>query len=397
MRKLNANNLKYILGFLAVCLMIFYFAFYKEYSHSKKALKSSELSEINSYLKAYPNGKYSKEVLIHLEDIAFKGVLKDSSLVSVDNYISFCPKGRRMEDVLVVQFTKSTKVERVRNFINSYPNSKYILKAKLKLSQLWDEEIKFFNDNVKSLQINPNSKSVSFFKSLLSHMKDKNKGVFYIKFRHKKELKEFDEYPIETINLISTLYGGSDDGFISPKPSSSNVVALKDNFSEGNIIDLEKKVGEKLKENMESVFSKDFFEFKIITSNENIQVTNSDVMIEIEYKIQNKEIYGGPSLLTHSRSSDKYGSSRFFVDYVMDIKTIFNLKIKNPSVTSTSANSEYSLFENGQTQSEYRNIQSTSDGYIRMVTDTFDDFILKVSKNLGLKNDSNDNGLPPSQ
>jgi hypothetical protein len=81
----------------------------------------------------------------------------------------------------------------------------------------------------------------------------------------------------------------------------------------------------------------------------------------------------------------------------MDIKTIFNLKIKNPSVTSTSANSEYSLFENGQTQSEYRNIQSTSDGYIRMVTDTFDDFILKVSKNLGLKNDSNDNGLPPSQ
>jgi hypothetical protein len=385
---LRTLKIRIILGILALALLIFYFSFYKEYSLYSSAINSDDLYTISSYKESYPDGKYISEVNEHLEARAFALMIKDSSETSIENYKLFCSGGKHFENADAIDFMISNNVDKVRAFIKKYPKSKYIKDANLKIKELWENEIGFFDANIKLKKLNPEAKSVKFFRNLLLHMKEKNLTSFVIKFNYSNELKEFKDYSARVQSDVSILYGGGyDKGVFIPHADANNIEPFEGNFTDENIEELEKNVAENLKSDIESVFGEKFFEFQIVESDESANVDKNAIfseamLINIDYKIKNAEEMKIPLLLHHTRGTTSNILDRKFVSYIMDISTFFKLKMVNPE-----DGSEFIIDNKGQTAQEYESINTVSDAYYRMLGDTFNDFITKASEKLGLKDD----------
>jgi hypothetical protein len=387
-KPLSAQKTRIIFGVIVLALLVFYFSFYKEYSLYNTAINSDDLYTISSYKESYPEGKYINEVNEHLEARAFALMILDSSETAIENYKLFCSGGKHFENADAIEFMVSGNVDKVRAFMKKYPKSEFIKDANAKIKELWENEIGFFDANVKSRKLNPEAKSVKFFRNLLLHMKDKNLTSFVIKFNYTNELKEFEDYSASIQSTVSTVYGGGYElGVFIPHPDATNIDPFEGNFTDENIDELEKNVAENLKSDIESVFGENFFEFQIIQSDESKNrdknaIFSEAMLINIDYKIKNAEEMKIPVLLQHTRSETSNILDRKFISYVMDISTYFKLKMINPDDAS-----EFIIDKKGKTAQEYESINTVSDAYFRMLSDTFNDFITMASEKLGLTED----------
>lgn len=235
------------------------------------------------------------------------------------------------------------------------------------VDRLWENEIKAFRKNKNKKGVDRGK--FRFFEDLLGSMKAAGNNRFIIKFNHKKYLKEFDDYTEEQRSFSDLMALLSE----SPKPSESEVYEVKSNFSSPNINQLENDVSEAIQKELNSVFSYDFFEFETVNSDSELREDANDVVILINYKIENEDDeYGNPVLWTHTRNNT-------FSGYVLSLDVDFSLTIQNPSNKET-LNSKMK----GDPGSQIKNVSDLSMMYNVMITRSFDTFVEKVGREIGL-------------
>ena len=372
----------YVVG-LIILLILSYFAYFKELFYYNKVMKSDSLIELNSYFENYPGGRYSTEVKFKIEEVAFNHVVNDSSSVSIEAYYKYCPEGKHLENVEFIELFKYPTIARVRKFQDTYPTSKFISQVNKKELEMWDYELAAFEQNVINQQINPNSKNVNLFRSLLAYMKKSRDYKFTIVFKKNLKLKDFSDYSAavlyEVVNGFT--YGVDNFGIPYPKPSRDNVFDLKSNFNDEKIEGLENDVFEQVKNSFERIFTADFFEFEYVSSNSSFAKTGKEIYIDIDYQITN-EIHDGnlPSLWTYTTQSSRT-FTKSFNGYIMGLEADFSFKFINPDTQ------ELFIFnEKGSPGDNISGFNGLKEGYAQMISNTFQDFITKVSGHIGLSN-----------
>jgi hypothetical protein len=375
-----------ILVFLFFIIMLFYIFFLKEFNAYRSSLNTKDLSKIDAYLVKYPNGRYSSEIKAHLENEAYSRVVSDSSSSDIDNYYIFCQEGKHMQDVLFIDLYLSRSIKKAKDFLANYPNSPYREKVAAKIDQLWDDEIKLYEKKVLTYRSGVNVKSVKFFRDLLKYMKENQLTTFYIRFYKNTKIKDYKEYPVESRNICKFFYAleTKDLSIIGlAPPSDSNVYSVRSNFSEEGILDLEKNVGDEIVNSFHSIFSKDFFNFSIIHSDDPAKVPDKNIVIDLKYRIENDEDeFSGnlvPNLWQSTESYTELPSSKRFKGYILALKVEFMINIINIGNKDV-----FSISEKGNPGSEISGFENYREAYKIMVGNNFTDFIKKVSLKLGL-------------
>jgi len=360
---------KLLLGvlFLSLTYLGVYTFFLNEYWFYKDAIKSEKTYEIKTYLDKYPDGRYATEVALKLDSVAyFKDVLSDSSAASVEFYLVNCPKGIHREDVQFIELVKRPTLPKANEFITTYANSSKREDVTKVVNDLWDNELNLFQENLGREGVN--SQKVEFFMNLLLHMKATNNNKFIVRFSHTTKLKDFIEYSESNIATLSL--------FLDVEPTASNVYDLRSNFKESNILQLEDDVSAEIEQAISNVFSSDFFQFETFHSADKFEANGSEIVFNIDYKIQNEEVFEGmPDLWT-------YEENNIFNGYLLGIDVDFNLSLKNPE-NGTSLD----IHEKGNPGTEIQGIEDFTKAYSIMVSRSFNTFIEKVSKDIGLEKD----------
>ncbi|NBP58695.1 hypothetical protein EBU71_19570 [bacterium] len=289
----NKKTLNIITGVI-ILLVGSYFLYFREYFDFKESISTSNPHSINKYIQDYPNGRYIDQAKEKLESVSYSNVVRDSSYNSISDYMSLCPNGKHIEEVSFIQVCKYLSIAILRKY-----------------------ELKSFEDNVRNLGINPTSRNVTLFRNLLNQMKSSNEYKITIKFDQKIDLKDYMDYSIDNRLYGTENYDYSNYG----KPNFSNVYPVKSNFDKEGIESLEIGVFEKVKGEFEQIFTKDFFEFDLIKSNENKNLRHGSANIQLSYTIENQMLDNiAPNLWVYTESNN-YSST--FKGYVLGLDTQF--------------------------------------------------------------------------
>lgn len=328
-------------------------------------MKSEKSYEIKTYLDKYPDGRYTKEVELKLDSVAyFKEVLADSSAAAVEFYLNNLPNGSHREDVQFIELVKRPTLPKAKDFMDAYANSAMKDKVALVVSNLWDNELNLFQQNLGREDVS--SAKVDFFLNLLMHMKAVNNNKFVIKFSHTTTLKDFSDYPESSIDILKP--------FLDVIPDNDNVYSLKSNFKESNILLLEDEVSAEIQRSINNVFSPDFFKFETIHSSDEYNYSGNDIVFLIDYKIKNQEIYEDiPELWNYEENS-------IFQGYLLGIDVDFALNLKNPGNGKA-----LDFKEKGNPGTEINDIEDFTKAYSIMVSRSFNTFINEMSKDIGLE------------
>lgn len=365
---MDKNRIYLVITLLLLGFFFGYFFFLNDYWAYQSAVQSDSKFTINRYLLDFPEGRYTDVIKRRLDSVSyFSDVREDSSEESVQFYVTHCQNGEYMEDVMLIDLIKRPSLAKAQEFQMNFLQSQRMSTVKGIVDRLWENEIKAFRKNKNKKGVDRGK--FRFFEDLLGSMKAAGNNRFIIKFNHKKYLKEFDDYTEEQRSFSDLMALLSE----SPKPSESEVYEVKSNFSSPNINQLENDVSEAIQKELNSVFSYDFFEFETLNSDSELREDANDVVILINYKIENEDDeYGNPVLWTHTRNNR-------FSGYVLSLDVDFSLTIQNPSNKET-LNSKMK----GDPGSQIKNVSDLSMMYNVMITRSFDTFVEKVGREIGL-------------
>lgn len=368
----NKKTLNIITGVI-ILLVGSYFLYFREYFDFKESISTSNPHSINKYIQDYPNGRYIDQAKEKLESVSYSNVVRDSSYNSISDYMSLCPNGKHIEEVSFIQVCKYLSIAILRKFKLNFPNSRFKSKILEKEEKLWQYELKSFEDNVRNLGINPTSRNVTLFRNLLNQMKSSNEYKITIKFDQKIDLKDYMDYSIDNRLYGTENYDYSNYG----KPNFSNVYPVKSNFDKEGIESLEIGVFEKVKGEFEQIFTKDFFEFDLIKSNENKNLSHGSANIQLSYTIENQMLDNiAPNLWVYTESNN-YSST--FKGYVLGLDTQFGFEFVIPQTQE-----KFTFKTKGSPGDHISNFDDIGSAYRTMIANTFDDFINQVTIKLGL-------------
>ncbi|ROL59140.1 hypothetical protein D9V86_11055 [Bacteroidetes/Chlorobi group bacterium ChocPot_Mid] len=322
---------KIVISLIVVILLVLsYIFFFDEYFDYLEVINSKNLNLIENYYKEHPNGFFTESVKFH-------------------------------------ELSITDDIEKSRNFINQYRNSKYIDEVKNKYDAIWFREIERYIKHIKSTP-GADPKAVKFFTSLLYYLRDNYTKKVHLNLIGDVVLKEFKNYDKESqnalINDIKKTPG-------SP-PLGPNLLPLTNVYSMGHIKSLEEIVKQALKKSFEKVLSENFIE--VITDDTS---KSADLRIDIFYKIKNEE-----SSIENIKTPALWEYWRYnkFVAYLMGIAIDFKFKFTIPGTK------EVYYFETESFPGDFvREIGDVKNGYVMMTKMSFDRFAQDIINKFGLK------------
>jgi len=181
------KNLKIIVIAAAVILLLSWFFFFKEYFFYKDIIKSQEIYSCEAYYSKYPSGRYTV-------------------------------------DVKLLEIDLSQDFNKVRDFINDFPddiNNDKFLSLK---EALWEKVKTTYEQKVGSEDYN--REAVTFFKEALDYMEENNEFVIKVNLRKHLDLKDYEDYTEDARYYVELLYA-----YANGKDPSSSTISLTDNFS----------------------------------------------------------------------------------------------------------------------------------------------------------------------
>jgi len=365
------NKRRTLLVISIVLGVLFYNFYLQELLAFNEAKSAKTLDGIQSYFRKYPNGRYAKELEVIEENLAFENVKKYPTQFSIRQYYKYCGEGRRLVNVKFEEVKLSSNIDVVRSFIAEYPKSSFTPEVKRKLNALWMAEFTIYENAVKKAGTAADQKSVVFFRELLTYMRAKDLSHIYVKFKRTTRLKDYLEYSAEARNLLDLMY--------TDHPVEANIKSLRDNFSEGNLDNLEDDVVKEMKSVFFGIFTNDFFGIEKVTDTTHIKP--NDVVLQISYELESQEEMAlgtkVPDLWIHTQTSD-YGLKNF-MGYIIGIDARFSFDFKIPN-----SNLDYKFKFLGNPGSNISGFSGMNEGYRIMVRNTFSDFIRNLSNNFGL-------------
>ena len=312
-----------------ILLGLFYFIFLGDYLGYRNVIDKQSRRAITEYYRDYPNGWFIEEV--------------------------------RVEEVLI-----TSNIELVRDFINEYPESKYLYKIETLRLKLWNSEIEYFNQIIS--KEHSDTDAISFFRNLLYFMRDHKQSEILLNLSGQIELRDFDDYPQYVQDDWDVLAYDTDYRYVS-----HNVLDLKSNYSEGSISAYENIISSSIESSFENILQENFIKVNNIYSRSS-DTHNNKLKINIEYIINNQVVEDAPeypNIWTYT-NDDKFQS------YILGIDISYKFRFIIPNIDSY----EFNLYADPSNSVE--GFDNISEAYEIMTKQNFTDFANKINTKFGI-------------
>tara|TARA_B100000767_G_C19681411_1_gene499732 strand:- start:184 stop:1185 length:1002 start_codon:yes stop_codon:yes gene_type:complete len=288
----------------------------------------------------------------------------------ISYYLDF-PNGYYTEDVKVIEIEDSRDIVLVRAFINDYPNSNYSSIVNLINLEIWNEEISRYNSVVTS-NSNLEKDAVEFFRTMLIYMRERNKSKIFLDLTGIIDLKDFDDYPKEVINMMNQLTLDYDN-----RNTSDNIANITNNYSEGFIKDYEKIIIESIDSSFENILSNNFI--NVESSDKINPLSTNDLLIKISYNIKNQNMseYGFPNMPNIWIYEEQETNN--FLSYLIGVSIKFEFDFSLPI-----NNQKYTFSYEANPLENVNNITSLESGYKEMTKQNFQDFSNTIANKFGI-------------
>lgn len=295
------------------------------------------------------------------EYFAYSKVKQEYNIEACSQFIHEYPNGFFVEDVYFLQAEISQDINKVKAYIDLYPNGKYHSEINEIKNTLWATEINRYEQ--KAREIHGQTEAVSFFRELLHYMRDHNVYDIGVMFSKHIDLKNFEDYPAEAKQLLINDMKNEELPL-----NGTNILPLKKHFTQGNISFLEDIVANGISSSIDSLFTPGFV---------NIQLdSESPLQINIDYTIKNELMFEDsedfPNIWTYSENNKA-------ISYLLGIAISFDFSFNIPQ-----NNISYNFHEEAEPSGTISDIEDIADGYARMTQITFALYANKISQNLGL-------------
>ena len=305
------------------------------------------------------------------EQLAYNKVKSEESIAACDSYEKDWPEGKLIEDVLYkrVEIAKDdgTCVNEICKYLRQFPDGKYVKEVNDRWDEIWDKEIKKYEDNDKS---EASASGIDTMRELLLYMKQQRTNTLFANFESIIDLKEFDEYE-EDIQLLMERTNETS------LPYKEGIIPIKSSYDSISLQTLNNLLVEKMQQHLDHAFSPGFIQVVAAskeTSPEKLPTVN------FGYVIENMELYMNGKEYPEIRSfplaeDDEIDNNPegFFVGVLADITISFSFP-----------EAKY-IFEKRERTSDYlKQVKNMKEGYQEMTSLFFSNSIGLMAKDLGL-------------
>lgn len=352
---------KFYIIITIIILLIFYWFFVRDYMAYQKVKELRTSESCTNYYENYPKGSYTEDVKFIEIDIT-----RDIDLIRV--FLNRYKISSYTEEVKFIELNVLKDIELVRAYLKEYPNSDKKEKVVKINNDLWDLEIKNYDERIKKKKgIDP--EAVVFFKNLLVYMKELNLSTISLSLSGDVEVKNFRDYRPDIIKFLDALTFSKDG-----RKVSDNIINITENYSQGNLSSYENIVSKSIEEGFENILGQNFIKI-------NTRYNYRDpIRINIDYEIKNQEksFYKGdeniPVIWTYNTIEPQKKFVSFLIGVAINYKFIMTLP-----------NEEVLSFENKTNALDnINNIQSIEEGYMRMTAQNFNNYGLQLLAKFGL-------------
>lgn len=293
--------------------------------------------------------------------LAYQRVKTQRTMKACDDYIEKYYDGYYLEDVRFLAVDISKSFVKLREFKSTYPKSEYMHQINEINKSIWAQESDRYLSQISRLS---NPQAVDYFKALLNYLSKHDIYTLTIGILSDVSLKDFDEYDNSIRQLFEIVY---------EHPVEENMLPLGQNFSSGNIDNLEEMIVNALQKSFDAVFSEGFLE--IVRDKDAFNKSKEAPIMFIKYAIKNqtdKDFEQAPHIWEYQRDGD-------FLAYILGISIDFNFVSQIPN-----ENIGYSFTKHYDPTENFTFTGGLPNGYAIMTSMVFQKFTEHVAKDFSL-------------
>lgn len=301
----------------------------------------------------------------------YKTIETAKSEYKINQYYTDFPNGRHYEDVMLIHSNISgNPIKIVMDYVNNFPEGKYINVMNAKCDSLWDEVIAKYENRDKT---NESPEAVRFMTEMLYHLKRNRKNTVVLDINPKIDLLDYEDYDDEIRTYLEDLYSEE------TLPLKENLVSLKDNFTQSNEYILVEILKKGLVNSFSRMFSEDFI--NIVSDDDNgkspVLTFNYNISNQISFDFDGEKIIVFPNIWIYSTT---YNNIDIPQNYLLGIDVYFEVNFTIPESDVT-----YTYNEMGSPGESIYGIQNIKDGYKQMTQICFAKFADMMANSLGLE------------
>lgn len=293
--------------------------------------------------------------------MAYQRVKTQRTMKACDDYIAKYYDGYYLEDVRFLAVDISRSFVKLREFKSTYPESEYMQQINEINNSIWAQESDRYLSQISKLS---NPQAVDYFKALLDYLNKHDIYTVTIGILSDVSLKDFDEYDNSIRQLFEKVY---------EHPVEVNMKPLGQNFSSGNIDNLEEMIVKALQKSFDAVFSEGFLE--VVRDKDVSDKSQAAPMMFIKYSIKNqtdKDFVQAPHIWEYQRDGE-------FLAYILGISIDFNFVSQIPN-----GNIGYSFTKHYDPTENFTFDGGLPNGYAVMTSMVFQKFTDHVANDFSL-------------
>ena len=299
----------------------------------------------------------------------------EACLKSCDSYEKEWPEGKHLEDVLFrrVEIAKDdgTCVNEICKYLRQFPEGKYVKDVNDRWDEIWDKEIKKYEDNDKS---EGSTDGTFIMMEMLQYMKQQRINTLLLGSIPTLDIKDFDEYDEDIQSLIERTNETS-------LPYKEGIVSVKSNYDDKSAQALNDILVENLQQRMDEVFSPGFIRVVAANKAEDVSLEKTP-FVSIDYKVMNIEMDVNdktyPQIWSYPTTEDDEEDANPD-GFLMGLFVYMSIKISVPEL------SKFYIYEESDEITDYlKDVKNLKEGYKEMTSFFFQEQIGKFAKKLGL-------------
>ena len=307
------------------------------------------------------------------EQRAYNKVKSEQNVEACDSYEKDWPEGKHLDDVLYirVQIAKDdgTCINEICRYLRLFPKGKYVKDVNDRWDEIWDKEIRKYEDNDKS---QASADGIDMMRELLQYMKRQRINTLLATYKPSLNIKDFAEYDEE----IQLLMERTNETTL---PYKEGVYSIKSNYDSLSLQTLNDLLVEELQKRMDEVFSPGFIQ--VVAATKSNAPTEKMPSVTFDYQVNNTEMTVNdkayPQIWSYPPKEDdeEAYTEGFLIGTNIDMKILFNIPESIQAFT----------YQENQTITDYlKEVKNVSDGYKEMTSLYFQNVIGIIGKMLGL-------------
>jgi hypothetical protein len=354
------------------------------------ALSSKNIPSMNSYLNAYPNGKYRQAVLDIKDKLAFDSVNYYLDKQQCPEAYSFAQEldkqGKHFKEIeplleqcYINKVRHHQQVYYIDELLAKYPNTTYRPTADSLYEVLWKDIYKTYEAKVG------NSKAKAFFRTVLDNAKKNRDYRIGITFKPVLALKDWNDYQLQVREAIDREFEAILEKEHIPllPPSQEKIASIKNAFTTTNQREMQEVIVQSLGDQLEQVFDIRLFNLEIIDLNK-VSEAHLPTYINLQYDVKTSshsiDTFEVPNLYI-SMQEDRQTKSKMYQGYMLGIgitwKMVMETANQAEKFTLTYGSEAHNYYQQNNNKGKTDNI------YNAMIKDNFNNFAIYIGQNFG--------------